>query len=100
MRVGHACCHRHLQHQATDLIFWEIIKRKKNMLKATYILLAIAAAGVLAWQFGSLLGIPGAPAKPGMTVTVSALTAAIIFFGLWCAGWASPQKLEVNVLPE
>lgn len=56
------------------------------MLNAIYLILALMAAGVTVWQLGFLFGIPNAPANPDMTITVSALTAAVIFTGLWLAG--------------
>lgn len=70
------------------------------MLKAIYLLLALAATGVIIWQLGFLFGIPGAPAKPDMTITLSALTASVIFFGLWYAGVVNREKLQSNVLLE
>jgi NO-binding membrane sensor protein with MHYT domain len=62
------------------------------MLKAIYLILAVAATGVTVWQIGFLFGIPGAPPKPDFTITLSALTAAVIFFGLWLAGVVHRQK--------
>lgn len=70
------------------------------MIKAIYLSLALAATGVIIWQLGFLFGIPGAPAKPDMTITLSALTAAIIFFGLWYAGVVNREKLQSNVFVE
>jgi ABC-type amino acid transport system permease subunit len=70
------------------------------MLKAIYLFLALAAIGVLIWQFGFLFGIPGAPENPDMTITLSALTAAIIFFGLWYAGVANREKPQSKILLE
>ena len=68
------------------------------MLNAIYLLLALAAAGVTFWQFGALFGIPGAPAQPDMTITLSALTAAVIFLGLWLAGRVHKEKLKSNLM--
>ncbi len=56
------------------------------MLNAIYLMLALAAAGVTVWQLGFLFGIPGAPTNPDLTITLSALTAAVIFTGLCLAG--------------
>lgn len=72
----------------------------KRMLKAVHILLAIAAAGVVVWQFGGAVGIPGAPVKPDTSITVSALAAAIIFFGLWCVGMVNKRKVRSEVASE
>ena len=52
------------------------------MLNAIYLILALAAAGITVWQLGFLFGIPGAPTQPDLTITLSALTAAVIFTGL------------------
>lgn len=62
------------------------------MLKAIYLVLALVATGVTVWQIGFLFGIPGAPTKPDFTITLSALTAAVIFFGLWLAGVVNRRK--------
>lgn len=70
------------------------------MLNLIYMFLALAATGVTVWQIGFLFGIPGAPAKPDMTITLSALTAAVILFGLWCAGVVHKERLKTNALPE
>jgi len=56
------------------------------MLNLIYLFLALASAGVTVWQLGFLFGIPGAPTNPDLTITLSALTAAIIFTGLRLAG--------------
>jgi hypothetical protein len=68
------------------------------MLNAIYLILALAATGVTVWQFGFLLGIPGAPAQPDMTITLSALTAAIIFFGLRLAGRVRKEELKSRLM--
>lgn len=70
------------------------------MLNLIYLFLALAAAGVTVWQIGFLFGIPGAPAQPDLTITLSALTAAIIFFGLWLAGVVHKDRLKSNALLE
>ena len=56
------------------------------MLNLIYLFLALASVGVTVWQLGFLFGIPGAPTNPDLTITLSALTAAVIFTGLWLAG--------------
>lgn len=68
------------------------------MLKAIYLILALAATGVTVWQIGFLFGIPGAPAKPDFTITLTALTAAVIFFGLWYAGVVNREKGRERIL--
>jgi nitrate reductase NapE component len=70
----------------------------KFMLNAIYLILALAAVGVAVWQIGFLFGIPGAPAQPDMTIALSALTAAIIFFGLWLAGRVHKEELKSRVM--
>ena len=64
------------------------------MVNAIYLILALAAAGVIVWQLGFLFGIPNAPAQPDFLVTLSALTAAVIFFGLWLAGRIHKEELK------
>lgn len=56
------------------------------MINAIYLILALASAGVIIWQFGGVLGLQNAPSQPDAAIALSALTAAIIFFGLWLAG--------------
>ena len=56
------------------------------MLNAIYLILALTATGVVVWQFGFFFGIPNAPTNPDVTITLSALTAAVIFTGLWLTG--------------
>lgn len=68
------------------------------MLNAIYLILALIAAGVTFWQIGFLFGIPGAPDKPDMTITLSALTAAIIFFGLWMAGRIHKEEASSKLM--
>jgi hypothetical protein len=76
-----------------------IIKEESNiMVNAIYLMLALAAAGVIVWQLGFLFGIPNAPAHPDFTVTLSALTAAIIFFGLWLAGRVHRKEAKANLI--
>lgn len=70
------------------------------MLNIIYLILALIAAGVTVWQIGFFLGIPGAPAQPDFTITLSALTAAVIFFGLWLAGAVHKDRLKSNALIE
>ena len=50
-----------------------------------YLLLAIAAMLVGIWQIGLPFGAPNAAAQPDLMIALSALTAAVIFFGLWLA---------------
>lgn len=52
------------------------------MLNLIYLFLALASAGVTVWQLEFLFGIPGAPTNPDLTITLSALTATVIFTGL------------------
>jgi hypothetical protein len=68
------------------------------MLNAIYLVMALAAKGVIIWQFGFLFGIQGAPAQPDLTVTLSALTAAVIFFGLWLAGRVHKEELKSRLM--
>ena len=68
------------------------------MINAIYLILALAAMGITAWQFGFSFGIATAPAQPDMTITLSALTAAIIFFGLWLAGRVHKQEAKSNLI--
>ena len=68
------------------------------MLNAIYLILALAATGVTVWQIGFLFGIPGTPLKPDLTVTLSALTAAIIFFGLRLAGGISKEESKSRLM--
>ena len=68
------------------------------MLNAIYFILTLAATGVTVWQIGFLFGIPGAPAQPDMTITLSALAAAIIFFGLWLAGKVHKEELKSRLM--
>lgn len=68
------------------------------MLKAIYFFLALSAMGVLLYQFGFLFGIPYTPTKPDMTITLSALTAAVIFTGLWYAGVVNRERLPPEIL--
>lgn len=68
------------------------------MLKALYLILALAATGIIVWQMGFLFSIPGAPPKPDYTITLSALTAAIIFFGLWYASVVHRDKSPERIL--
>lgn len=70
------------------------------MLKATYLLLTATATGILIWQFGGFLGIPGTASKPDVTITLSALAAGIIFLSLWFAGRMHKKELKSNVLME
>lgn len=56
------------------------------MSNLVYLFLALTSAGVIVWQSGFLLGISGAPTNPDPMITLSALTAAIIFTWLWRAG--------------
>lgn len=68
------------------------------MLNAFYLFMALVAAGVTIWQFGFLFGISGAPAQPDMTITLSALTATIIFFGLWLAGRVHKEEFKSRLM--
>ena len=68
------------------------------MLKTIYLLLALAATGTIIWQLGFLFNLPMAPPKPDYTITLSALTAAIIFFGLWYASVVNREKLPERIL--
>lgn len=68
------------------------------MLKTIYLILAFAATGTMIWQMGFLFSIPGTPAKPDYTITLSALTAAIIFFGLWYASIVNREKSPERIL--
>lgn len=68
------------------------------MLNAIYLVLALVATGVTFWQMGFLFGIPGAPEKPDMTITLSALAAAVIFFSLWIAGRVHKDEGKSNLL--
>jgi hypothetical protein len=64
------------------------------MLNAIYFILTLAATGVTVWQIGFLFDITGSPAQPDMTITLSALAAAIIFFGLWLASRVHKEELK------
>ena len=70
------------------------------MLNLIYLILALASAGVTVWQLGFLLGIPGAPTNPDLTITLSALMAAVIFTGLRLVGRVrregSKPKLSID----
>ena len=70
------------------------------MLNLIYLILALASAGVTVWQLGFLFGIPGAPTNPDLTITLSALMAAVIFTGLRLVGRVrregSKQKLSID----
>ena len=68
------------------------------MLNAIYLILTLVATGITIWQIGSLFGIPGAPVQPDITITLSALTAAIIFLGLWVAGRAHKEELKSQLV--
>ncbi len=68
------------------------------MLNAIYLVLALVASSVTFWQMGFLFGIPGAPEKPDMTITLSALTAAVIFFSLWMAGRIHKEEGKSKLL--
>ena len=68
------------------------------MLNAIYLILTLAATGVIVWQLGFLFGIPGAPAQPDTTITLSALTAAVIFFGLWLAGRIHKEEFKSRLM--
>jgi hypothetical protein len=77
-----------------------IRRNDKIMLNLIYLFLALAAAGITVWQIGFLFGIPGAPAQPDFTITLTALTAALIFFGLWYAGVVHKQTFKAKALLE
>lgn len=62
------------------------------MLKTIYFILAIVALGITVWQIGSLFGISTSPQKPDYAITLTALTAAVIFSGLWYAGGTDHEK--------
>ena len=62
------------------------------MLKAIYFMLALAALGVTFWQMGFLFGISSAPVKPDYPITLTAFTAAIVFFGLCLASIINREK--------
>ena len=70
------------------------------MLNLIYLILALASAGVTVWQLGFLFGIPGAPTNPDLTITLSALMAAVIFTGLRLVGRVrregSKPKLSID----
>ncbi|HEX8268239.1 MAG TPA: hypothetical protein VF596_22765 [Pyrinomonadaceae bacterium] len=68
------------------------------MLKTIYLILALAATGTMIWQMGFLFSIPGAPVRPDYTITLSALTAAVIFFGLWYASVVNREKTPERIL--
>lgn len=68
------------------------------MLNIVYLFLALAATGVTVWQIGFLFGIPGAPAAPDATIMLSALTAAVIFFGLWLAGRVHKDEMKSRMM--
>lgn len=68
------------------------------MLNAIYLILALVASGVTIWQMGFLFGIRGAPEKPDLTITLSALAAAVIFFSLWMAGRVHKEEEKSKIL--
>lgn len=68
------------------------------MLNTIYLILALISTGVTIWQIGFLFGIPGAPDKPDMTITLSALTAAVIFFALFAAGRMHKEEVKSNLM--
>ncbi|MDQ3043263.1 MAG: hypothetical protein M3R11_12945 [Acidobacteriota bacterium] len=68
------------------------------MINAIYLILALTAAGVTVWQIGFLFGIPNTPTQPDMIVTLTALAAAIIFFGLWLAGRVHREELKSKLM--
>ncbi len=68
------------------------------MLNTIYLILALVSFGVTIWQAGILLGIPGAPAKPDPSITLSSLTATIIFVSLWIADGSYKEKSESKIM--
>lgn len=68
------------------------------MLNLIYLFLALASAGVTVWQLGFLFGIPGAPTDPDLMITLSALTAAVIFTGLRLAGGIHQEDSKPKLL--
>jgi hypothetical protein len=64
------------------------------MLKAIYLTLALVATAVCIWQIGFLFNLPGSPKKPDYFITLTALTAAMIFYGLWLAGVIHRERQE------
>ena len=68
------------------------------MLKAIYFMLALAALGVTFWQMGFLFGISSAPVEPDYTITLTAFTAAIIFFGLCLASIINREKSPDRII--
>lgn len=68
------------------------------MLKTIYLFLALAATSTMMWQLGFLFDLPGAPAQPDYAITLSALTAAVIFFALWLASAVHREKTPEKML--
>lgn len=62
------------------------------MLKTIYLIFAIVALGVTVWQMGSLFGISNSSQEPDYAITLAALTAAVIFSGLWYVEMANQEK--------
>ena len=68
------------------------LREENNYVESDLFMLELAALGVTLWQMGFLFGIPGARVKPDYTITLTAFTAAIVFFGLCLASIIHREK--------
>lgn len=70
------------------------------MLGILFLVLALAAAKVTAWQLGLFSGYLGTSGTPDYTLAGLSFTASLIFFGLALAGRVNREKANSNILFE